>query len=627
MQRHGDQRQRGAVARDQRPRLHRRRPDDARPPSSPRPRRRRSTPTWATGSLLPGTFDEHRLARARARPPDFIGRAQAQPDPGRRSRGLLVRGARARQHHRGPRRRRRRPGAHVPPAGAARDRGAASDAAVVIPIRRAIRHAPTAGSGPPRAGRPTSAPAAGCDAAGRLRRGRRLDPGHLAGRPRRARRRGPAGRRQPAPHARRHPAAGGGRADRERRARPGRRTPSSDDRGARRRGARAPRRRPTSPRSPATRLARRGSRTRWPTTRCWPCPTATRTWPRPPPRRAGASTTTAVRRRWHRARPLADPHRARPWPRPSGFLSVDVAVRALRATRRCSSATRRCVRRGTRPRPAVDGQRVLFASRPRSRAAVPVPGAPLSELALRQRFLAEAAVRLLFHDRTPLLVGAPGRVRARPRRSASGPGLDAPWLELTDTDDLGDGRPLAARRDRLPGRAGADRARRRELHRRRAADRGRPHARQRAAAQRRGRGPGPRRGAHLALLRRPRPGDRVARATPTPRSPGSSSRLERMRIRAPRGVTLSSATGSFATTVTNRLDQPVTRLAAHRSASATSRSRPPSADRARGRQSADRPARRARVQPGRPLRPGHGHRRGRHAAGCGAARRRSGRPR
>ena len=35
-------------------------------------------------------------------------------------------------------------------------------------------------------------------------------------------------------------------------------------------------------------------------------------------------------------------------------------------------------------------------------------------------------------------------------------------------------------------------------------------------------------------------------------------RLERVRIRAPRGVTLSSASGTFSATVTNRLDQAVT---------------------------------------------------------------------
>jgi hypothetical protein len=90
----------------------------------------------------------------------------------------------------------------------------------------------------------------------------------------------------------------------------------------------------------------------------------------------------------------------------------------------------------------IEGRRVLFSSSAVAQGG-PAPGNPLSEIALRQRLLAEAAVRLLFHDRTPLLVVLPETWR--PDSPASfWSGLDPDWLELTDTADLGRGRPLNA---------------------------------------------------------------------------------------------------------------------------------------------------------------------------------------
>lgn len=204
----------------------------------------------------------------------------------------------------------------------------------------------------------------------------------------------------------------------------------------------------------------------------------------------------------------------------------------------------------------VDGQqRVLFASAATALGG-PGPRDPLSELALRQRFLAEAAVRLMFHDRTPLLMVLPPEfVPASPTTFWSG--LDAPWLELTDTDDLGQGRPLPAEELRYPVEQELL-----ELD-----------AENFDAAE--------------ALITAGRTLDNVLprndvvsgqvldealtsvsyterdRAIESRTDSASAvewidHRLARVRIRAPRGLTLSSDVGTLGTTVTNRLDQPVT---------------------------------------------------------------------
>lgn len=82
---------------------------------------------------------------------------------------------------------------------------------------------------------------------------------------------------------------------------------------------------------------------------------------------------------------------------------------------------------------AADGWQLVVAS---SKAAEggPEPGDTLAGVAMRQRVLAEAAVRLLAPDRPPLVVAMPQRW---PAYDAAGfaSGLDVPWLSLSSPSD------------------------------------------------------------------------------------------------------------------------------------------------------------------------------------------------
>lgn len=201
------------------------------------------------------------------------------------------------------------------------------------------------------------------------------------------------------------------------------------------------------------------------------------------------------------------------------------------------------------------GTQVLFSSAATAQGG-PGPGAPLDDIALRQRFLAEAAVRLLFHEATPVLLQVPdGFAPDSPTSFWSGL-TGVPWLELTDTASLPAG-------DRLPGEVldypGAEELRQLDPDSFTAAEQ---------------------------LITRGATLDNVLPATDTvaartadealtslsyaqrDQALGSrlatgravewiQRRLDKIRIRAPRGVTFSSNSGEFAPTVTNRLDQPV----------------------------------------------------------------------
>jgi hypothetical protein len=240
---------------------------------------------------------------------------------------------------------------------------------------------------------------------------------------------------------------------------------------------------------------------------------------------------------------------------PDGFLPTE-ALSVLNGDETVILSDRALPEGSVRSTARVDGARMLFSSADTARGG-PGPGDPLDEIALRQRFLAEAAVRLLFHDRAPLLTVFPDEW------SPSSPqtfwqGLDeVPWLELTDTGSLGRAEPLGGE----------------EL--------GYPVEQElleldpdnfTVAEQLIARG---------ATLDNVLPGtDDLARATLdqaltslayTERTRALESRistaasvewiqrrLERIRVRAPRGVTLSSAAGDMFATVTNRLDHPVT---------------------------------------------------------------------
>jgi hypothetical protein len=80
---------------------------------------------------------------------------------------------------------------------------------------------------------------------------------------------------------------------------------------------------------------------------------------------------------------------------------------------------------------SVRGHRVLLISTAALEGG-PGPVAPQSSLALRQRILAEAALRAL-DDQQPLLVELPTELR-HPLRPSFFAGLDVPWLRLTTLD-------------------------------------------------------------------------------------------------------------------------------------------------------------------------------------------------
>jgi Family of unknown function (DUF6049) len=79
----------------------------------------------------------------------------------------------------------------------------------------------------------------------------------------------------------------------------------------------------------------------------------------------------------------------------------------------------------------INGHRVVLTSSAALQGG-PGPVAPRSSLALRQRILAEAALRLL-GDRQPLIVELPADLRA-PLRASFFQGLEVPWLRLTTLD-------------------------------------------------------------------------------------------------------------------------------------------------------------------------------------------------
>jgi hypothetical protein len=97
----------------------------------------------------------------------------------------------------------------------------------------------------------------------------------------------------------------------------------------------------------------------------------------------------------------------------------------------------------------VNGRRVILASAGAAEGG-PGPVDPLSPLALRQRILSEAALRLL-GDAQPLVVELPSRWRHRVPRSFFS-GLDVPWLTMTTLEGAttGASTPLRAARLRQP---------------------------------------------------------------------------------------------------------------------------------------------------------------------------------
>lgn len=203
----------------------------------------------------------------------------------------------------------------------------------------------------------------------------------------------------------------------------------------------------------------------------------------------------------------------------------------------------------------IAGRRVLLAATATAQGG-PGPEDRFGEIAMRQRILADAALRLLFEDRAPLVVVMPGDWRPDdPAKFWSG--TDHDWLSLRDVDELGRARRASTGDLVYPVDEGL-----REL------DEG-----SFAAAE--------------GLIRAGQTlegvltdNDRVAEQTldealtaisyhdrdraleVTADTVGATTwitnRLGNIRIRAPKGVTLSSANGSFAATLSNRLRHPVT---------------------------------------------------------------------
>ena len=191
--------------------LHLRRADHHAGPSSPRPRRRDPDAR--------GRRPDHRrhlrrrsTTSARARPRRYSLRMPARPDAGRRhvaARRLLVRRARPRRHRRGPRRRRRRPGPHLPARWPRAGTAPPSTTALVIPLRHSVDYAPR--RQPPRrpsGGSPTLAPGGSLRTWSTSAGAAGYAPAHLAGRPGGARRDRPARRGNPVRNLGRTPAVG-----------------------------------------------------------------------------------------------------------------------------------------------------------------------------------------------------------------------------------------------------------------------------------------------------------------------------------------------------------------------------------------------------------------------------------
>jgi hypothetical protein len=202
----------------------------------------------------------------------------------------------------------------------------------------------------------------------------------------------------------------------------------------------------------------------------------------------------------------------------------------------------------------IDGRRVLFSSSAVAQGG-PAPGNPLSEIALRQRILAEAAVRLLFHDRTPLLVVLPEAWQLDSPTSFWS-GLDADWLALTDTDDLGQGRPVPAEDVAYPVEQELTEldpenfeAAEQLIEAGRRLDTVLPRNDQLAARVL---------DEALTSLSYTERDRALASRRDTERAVAwIQRRLAGIRVRAPRAVTLSSSSGTLGTVVVNRLHHPV----------------------------------------------------------------------
>lgn len=205
----------------------------------------------------------------------------------------------------------------------------------------------------------------------------------------------------------------------------------------------------------------------------------------------------------------------------------------------------------------VDGDRVAITSSGVA-AGGPGPGRPLSVVNLRQRLLAEAAVRLFSPGRPPLVVQLPPKWR--PTAGADFfTGLDVDWLELTTVEDATDRAGFTIDPEDLDY---PDAQARRELNRDNfeAADSltraGETLENLLALNDRVGSAVGGQALTSLSYGARKAPAK--ARTSALTARAWVAARLRAVEITAPSGVTLTGSSGEFGAIVENKLDQPVT---------------------------------------------------------------------
>ncbi len=238
----------------------------------------------------------------------------------------------------------------------------------------------------------------------------------------------------------------------------------------------------------------------------------------------------------------------------TGYLSTEALTALPGGT--TTLLTDRMLPPGTPDQPMdVQGQRVLFASTAVAEGG-PGPDDPLGTVAVRQRILAEAAVRLVDEARTPLVVVLP-QTWTPDRPQAFWRGLGVPWLSLTDpTTVVSDDEIAADELDYPPEQRAAELPAANFTTAQELVEAGQVLANvltnndeidQQVTDE------------VLASLSY---GSRRNAEEVRERAEQSLRWLERrsraVRVDAPPGVTLSSAAGRFAATLTNRLDHPVT---------------------------------------------------------------------
>jgi hypothetical protein len=205
----------------------------------------------------------------------------------------------------------------------------------------------------------------------------------------------------------------------------------------------------------------------------------------------------------------------------------------------------------------LEGHKVVVTSSGAAHGG-PRPGDRVSGVALRQRILSEAALRVLEPGRDPLVVMMPPGLTSEGATDFFA-GLDVPWLDLTTLSDASarDGRPVEPDELAYPDR---QRTIELDLETFQAVDgliadgealqnlltlndRVGGELTEEALA-----------GASFAA----RQSQLVSRASLNRSRGWVQDQLASVQIGAPPGVTLSSATGDFVATITNRLLQPVT---------------------------------------------------------------------